>query len=160
MSQTPSDRRLLLIAFSPKRSQSRRRLFMTIWGGLGSAAAYGVNAILHLLLPSAHALALGSISSWLIILPLSLFIGMKVWDIFIVREIRTGQPMSYMRYLEEEYQKDIDRIKNLPLLSPEEKAQRISEREDLFNQEREPLRRDLLEDKHKKPAEITAVYDT
>ena len=119
---------------------------MTVFGGLGSAASYGVSAILHLLLPSAQALALGTITSSLIILPLSLIIGMKMWDIFLMREIKTGQPMSYMRYLEEEYQKDIDRIKNLPLLSAEERAKRILEREDLFNQEREPLRRNLLKD--------------
>ena len=119
---------------------------MTVFGGLGSAVSYGVSAILHLLLSSPHALALGTIASSLIILPLSLIIGIKMWDIFLMREIKTGQPISHMRYLEEEYQRDIDRIKNLPLISAEERAKRISEREDLFNQERELLRRELLKD--------------
>lgn len=149
MGQTPGERRLLLKVLSPKRNQGRRRLFITIFGGLGSAVAYSVNAILHLLLPPTHALLLGSIASSLIILPLSLFIGMKMWDIFLMREIKTGRPMSYMRYLEEEYQKDIDRIKNLPLLSAEERAKRISEREDQFNREREPIRRGLLENEQR-----------
>lgn len=146
MSQSLSETRYLLQVLASKRSQSRRRLFMTIFGGLGLAVSYGVNAVLHLLLPSTHALVLGTIVSSLIILPLLLIIGMKMWDLFVISEIKTGQHISHIRYLEEEYQKDIDRIKNLPLLSVEERAKRISEREDLFNQEREPLRRDFLKD--------------
>jgi ribosomal protein L7/L12 len=129
--------------WSAYRNRSRRRLFMTVFGGLGAAVSYGVGTALRLLLPPADAFVLGAITSSLIFLPLSLIIGMKMWDLFITREIRSGQPLALIRYLEEEYQQDLDRIKNLPLTAAG-RARRIAEREDLFIQGRESARRELL----------------
>lgn len=126
------------------RDPSRRRLFMNIFRGLGCAASVGVSVVLQPLFPRLHALALGAIASR-IILPLSRLIGLMLWDLLLMREIRKGQPMSKLRYLEEEYWEDITRISNLPL-SAEERAKRISKREDRSNRDRESVRQKLLND--------------
>jgi hypothetical protein len=113
-------------------------LFLAVFAALGTVGSVGVGALFQLIRPAQYIFVIATIASSTMLIPLSLLLGVNLWDRLRKSRALSGDDFAYAKYLKDEYDQEVREIQALPVAETEKKAltkqrytQYVKDREDV-----------------------------
>jgi len=135
--------------------ESDKRVFLTIFAGLGTLLSIGMGGLCQHILQSPYAFISGMSCSSFVLLPASMFLGMMIWDKWQKSRALSGDPFAFLKYLKDDYERDIQEIRDLKVTN-KDKRFLMRQRYDEYVREKSMVRhaiRDKLEYRRLLPPE-------
>jgi|SRR5882724_9839676 len=108
------------------RNESERNLVLAVCSAIGGIVSSGIGFSFYILYGLKVAIASFLLASSLAV-PISVLIGIYVWELIPPLWLKSGNVFLGLKYLEHEYNRDIDRIERLPMAEAK-KAPLLTER--------------------------------
>ncbi len=126
------------------RNESERMLFLAVFAAAGTIGSVGAGLLVQLIRPGPFVFVIATIVSSTILIPLSLLLGVNLWDKLRKSRALSGDEFAYSKYLKDEYDQDVRDIKALPISEAEKKGL-IKNRYAKYVEEREEIQKSIGE---------------
>lgn len=127
------------------QKESHKRVFLTIFAGLGTLLSIGIGALCQHLFESPNVFMSGLTCSSFVLLPGSIFAGMMIWDRWQKSRALSGDPFAFLKYLKDDYERDIQEIRELKIANKDKRVL-VRERFDEYMQEKSTVRKLIRND--------------